>query len=276
MPRLVRIPTAKIGEEISDLMIGLARLTVHGRIEDALCAGSGTLVTIGRLDGLLTAAHVLEKLPTSGEVGIVLYRNGLVQKQTIRMEYTDQVSVAGDSFGPNGPDIGFLRLPQENVGWLKATNTFYNVSKRRDDVLASQAPAPNHVDAVVGMVDELTKEIPAPRPKMRAMAFSAIIFDGIIESERFEHGFDILEFSATTYPDFPLPSSFAGVSGGALWRIYFTEQEGAPEIVAKRLLGVPFYESPKARGMQISCHGPLSVYGRLYDLVAEKWPSEIA
>jgi hypothetical protein len=130
-------------------MIGLARPTVYDRVEDASCAGSGTLVTVGRLDGLLTAAHVLNALPKSGDVGVVLYKGESLQKQVIKIQDTNRVTICGKNFGPNGPDLGFLRLPEENIGWLKATSTFYNLSKRRDQVLIKQAPAPNYVDAVV-------------------------------------------------------------------------------------------------------------------------------
>jgi hypothetical protein len=257
-------------------MIGLAKLIVRDRIEDALCAGSGTLVRVGQLYGLLTAAHVLAELPKSGEVGIIFYRSGAIQKQTIKMEYTDQLTISGSTFGPDGPDLGFLRLPQETVGWLKATNVFFNISKRRPQVLAKQAPAPDCVDAVVGMVDQLTKEIPVSEPKTRAMVFSAIFSDGVVEKERNKCGFDIFEFKPANYPDFQLPTNFEGVSGGGLWRIYLTERDGTPEIVDKRLLGVPFYQNLE-NGIvtSINCHGPMGIYGTLYDAIAAKWPSEV-
>jgi hypothetical protein len=272
--RIVRIPTAQISQEISDFMIGLVNLTVQDRREDASCVGSATLVTMGRLNGLLTAAHVLDVLPKSGDVGIVLYKGETLQKQVIKMENADRLMICRDKFGSNGPDLGYLQLPEDNVGWLKAINTFYNLSKRRDQVLARQAPAPNCVDAVVGMVDQFTKDVPVNEPLLRAKAFSAIFCDGYIASERNEDGYDILDVNITSYPDFPLPTSFGGMSGGGLWRIYFVEKDGAPTVVDKRLIGVPFYQTRSDAGITtITCHGPEGIYGTLCDAIQKKWPS---
>jgi hypothetical protein len=273
--RIVQIPTKEIGEAVSQFTIGLATLSVHDRIEDASCAGSGTLMTIGRLNGLLTAAHVLDALPATGDIGIVRYQAGMLQKQVIKMENTDQVSIFGKEFGLSGPDLAFLRLPRENVGSLAATNIFYNVSKRRDRVLAKQAPARNYVDAIIGMVDQLTTDVAVPDPLRRAKVFSALFCDGRIVSERSENGFDLVDFTAVD-SEFPLPASFQGVGGGGLWRIYFVEDDGIVKVIERELFGVPFYESVSDSGsMTITCHGPNGIYGTLYEKVASKWPGEV-
>ena len=39
---------------------------------------------------------------------------------TITMEHTDSVVMRGKTFDQKGPDLGFLRLPQENIGWIAA------------------------------------------------------------------------------------------------------------------------------------------------------------
>ncbi|MBK8909255.1 MAG: hypothetical protein IPM60_15660 [Rhodospirillales bacterium] len=59
---------------IANFIIGFARVTVHQGAQDADAAGSGTLVTVGPVHGILTAAHVLRNLPDQGEVGIVQSR----------------------------------------------------------------------------------------------------------------------------------------------------------------------------------------------------------
>ena len=70
--RVVKIPTAEISKEISNFTIGLAKLAVHDRVEDAVLSGTGTLVSVGNVYGFLTAAHVIAALPTQGEVGVIL------------------------------------------------------------------------------------------------------------------------------------------------------------------------------------------------------------
>jgi hypothetical protein len=69
MNQIVTIPTAGIGNAVAPFTIGFVKLKVHDRVEDAVGAGSGTLVTVGKVSGILTAAHVLDNLPSQGEVG---------------------------------------------------------------------------------------------------------------------------------------------------------------------------------------------------------------
>jgi hypothetical protein len=53
------LSTEKIGKETAYYSIGFVTVLTTGNIEEATCAGSGTLVTVGSLHGVLTAAHVL-------------------------------------------------------------------------------------------------------------------------------------------------------------------------------------------------------------------------
>ena len=87
--RVVKIPTAEISKEISNFTIGLAKLAVHDRVEDAVLSGTGTLVSVGNVYGLLTAAHVIAALPTQGEVGVILFKDGALQKQVIEMAHAE-------------------------------------------------------------------------------------------------------------------------------------------------------------------------------------------
>lgn len=64
--------TEQISKETAYYTMGFVQLTRDRNIEEATSAGSGTFVRIGSLHGVLTAAHVLENLPTSGTVGVVL------------------------------------------------------------------------------------------------------------------------------------------------------------------------------------------------------------
>jgi len=52
------------------------------------------------------------------------------------MGHARKLMIRGRVFGPKGPDVAFLRLPPKNIASFKGTNSFYNLGKRRDDVLA--------------------------------------------------------------------------------------------------------------------------------------------
>jgi hypothetical protein len=122
MARIVTIPTAGVSNATAAYTIGFARLEVHNRVEDAVGAGSGTLVSVGKVRGILTAAHVLTHLPDSGAVGIVEYRGEGIdyRKRTIEMANTTKIVLRGDAFGPDGPDLGFLRLSERKARPLRA------------------------------------------------------------------------------------------------------------------------------------------------------------
>jgi hypothetical protein len=273
--RIVQLQTDQISSEIANFAIGFALLRVEDRIEDAKAGGSGTLALVGSNYGILTAAHVLEcALPRKGEVGLVLFLGHMArfQKQLVTMEDTERVIVRGDKFGPDGPDLGFIRLPQKNIGWLTATSAFYNLTKRRDEVLANVEPAPNHVDAIVGMIDERTEDLPAERSNERRKGFGALLTSGEIKRTRRESSYDLVDFEVTSHPDFELPTSFGGMSGGALWRFYFVMKDDKPWVVEKRLMGVPFYQTREAQLTTITCHGPEGIYGSLLDEIMKKWP----
>jgi hypothetical protein len=255
--------------------IGFARLSVQDGEEDAVSAGSGTLVMIGSVYGILTAAHVLDNLSNEEEVGIVLYQldTPQLQRQVLQIKRADAVAIRGGKFGPSGPDLALIRLPHKNTEWLRATSSFFNLAKRRDDVLAEAPPAPHHVDAIIGMLHERTKELPPRRVGERRKGFEALFCDGEIRANRTESEYDLLDFVPTPDSDFKLPASFEGMSGGALWRFYFVMRGGSPSVVEKRLIGVPFYQSRAADDMRtITCHGPHGIYGRLVDEVVRKWP----
>jgi hypothetical protein len=94
-----------VAQDIANYTVGFCKLTVRGNEEDAIPAGSGTLVTIGNVSGILTAAHVVEHIRHEGQVGIVRFpnRQGLVQKLKLEMKLTDAISPRQQDFGPTGP-----------------------------------------------------------------------------------------------------------------------------------------------------------------------------
>jgi hypothetical protein len=241
MERIVTVPTAGVSNAMAAYTIGFVKLEIHNNVEDAIGSGSGTLVSVGKVRGILTAAQVLDNLPDRGTAGIVEYRGESLhyRKRTIEMADTSKIVLRGDEFGPDGPDLGFLRPAGETVGWFEAIGSFYNLLKHRSDV-SQPAPSRHSTDAIVGMVDERTKDLPAERPRERRKGFEALFSNGTILAERQAGGYDLMELAPAEYPDFKLPGDYQGTSGGALWRIYLKLNSGSPGIAATRLWGVSF------------------------------------
>jgi hypothetical protein len=278
MERIVTIPTAGIGNAAAAYTIGFVKLEVHNRVEDAVGAGSGTLVTVGKVTGILTAAHVLDNLPDQGAVGIVEYRGESIhyRKRTIDMAASTKIVLRDSAFGADGPDLGFLRLPPESIGWFAAIGSFYNLLKHRADA-STPPPSSNFMDAIVGMIDERTKDLPADRPNERRKGFEALFSNGMVSATHEANGYDLVDFMPAEYPDFKLPGNYQGTSGGALWRFYLKLNGEKPEIAASRLWGVPFYQTKGGDGTHtLTCHAMSGVYGSLLDAIANKWPEETA
>lgn len=142
----------KMRSELSYFTVGFAKFTRHSGKDDAQSAGSGTLVSLGQSFGILTAAHVLKNLPDEGQVGLVRYssRPEFAEQMKLEMSYSEKLIIAADVFGPDGPDIGFLKLPQQSIGTLQARNVFFNLGIRSESVLNGNEPEPPSLTAFPG------------------------------------------------------------------------------------------------------------------------------
>jgi hypothetical protein len=277
VPREVLIPTAAFSDYISNFAIGFVRLEVKDNIEDAICAGTGTLVKLGAVHGILTAAHVLQALPTDGEVGLSQFFGSQIsyRRQTIRMERTSSILIGGHENAPNGPDIAFLRLSNNDVGWLSAILSFYNLGMHRDDNKES-APTAHSELCIVGAIDERTRDLPPEREGERRKGFEAIITDANLIKAVDSDVASTITVKPKKYPDFTLPGNYGGTSGGALWRVFFSEIDGKIAFSKAQLAGVPFYQSASDKdGLRtLTCHSVTDIYGQLLEKIVETWPKE--
>jgi len=268
---------AAAAREIANFSVGLATLSVRDAVDDAVPAGSGTLVTVGTIVGILTAAHVVKNLPNRGQVALIGFRGNptLIQKQTIDMALAEKLVIADGNGGPTGPDLGFVRLPMINVGNLQASNSFLNLGVRHGIELPARKGWA-YVDAVVGVVAEWTKDVPPARPSTRLKTFELLFGGGTVTSKYQPGDFDLFTFQPEFEEGKEPPTSYGGVSGGGVWRTYFIP-DGSNRVIENRLIGVAFYEFPASDGAKgIICHGPRSIYERAIGKIKEVWPQETA
>lgn len=270
----------KIGDEVSDFTIGFVKVCTHDKVQDALPAGSGSLVSIGSGRGILTAAHVLESLPNTNKTQIGLVRFPRVQpikseRLVINMEQAEKLIIGTGPFNANGPDLGFLRLSSEDVGTLEARgNVFFNLQMRQEAVLANNQPGDRYFDAISGMVALWTKDLLHEDPRARVKTFNALFGIGLVVKEHTINEHDLYDFEVTYGPGSASPDSYEGMSGGALWRVYCAKDgDGNLSVVDKKVFGVAFHQSDIANNRRIiTCHGPKSVYGTLIEAIRKKWP----
>lgn len=264
----------KAAKEISDFAVAFVNLQEHGERKDADLAGSGTLVSIDGTKGILTACHVIENLPNTGEVGLVLLARppGQLHRFTLPMEFVEKVLIARGPCECDGPDLGLLVLPEREAAKIEVTKVFYNIVKRRDRILSNPPAIDTGVWFLEGVADEWTKDAPPEQGYERVKIFRGISGVGIVKAEYEKGGFDFLEFEAKYDDSYEGPDRFGGFSGGGLWQLLVEEPGNGDLTVRERILsGVAFYESPIEGGLLIiKCNGRRSIYENGVDTVRAK------
>jgi len=141
-------------------------------------------------------------------------------------------------------------------------------------VFASKQLASTYFDAIVGVISECTKEDLLKLRPRRLKSITALFGTSKVIKEYESNGFDLYDYEMSHGQESLPPSSYGGMSGGAVWRIYCAvDGEGKPEVLGEQLIGVAFFQSSLTDGERIiTCHGPMSVYGNLIKKMHEKWP----
>jgi hypothetical protein len=95
---------------LGNYFIGFALPSVENERLDALPGGSGTLVSIDGVDGILTAKHVFHLLEKSNIVGMILASgfHADIHNPTFKIEHCARflLPTAGEP-PPSGPDLAF-------------------------------------------------------------------------------------------------------------------------------------------------------------------------
>src|ERR1700716_1261306 len=124
--------------------------------DHAFSLGSGTLARHGSVGGVITCAHVIEKL--KGEIGIVCFSTRPDELQTIKIEMsaTEKLIVGSPTGTEFGPDLAFLRLPDAKLVELERLGSVINGARRRENALAGEPNDSVRVNLVCGVIDECT------------------------------------------------------------------------------------------------------------------------
>jgi hypothetical protein len=261
--------------ELSDYFVSFVKLEQTTTQEDARLAGSGTLVEIEGTHAILTADHVFDDLPRrSGNVGLVLATRFQPQlhRFTINMEHVEKLRVARGTFESDGPDLALLILDSSQVGSIKAMKSFYNLSKRRDQILSNPPAIDVGVWLLSGMAEEWTTNTALEKGYERIKVFRGMHGKGLVEVEYMRNGYDFLEFKAKYNEDYKGPQTYGGYSGGGLWHLLIVKREdGGAEVTDRILSGVAFWESPiEDRIRKIKCNGRQSIYRNVIDSIRQR------
>ena len=265
--------SADIDSVVHAHAVGFLAIDRSGLGRSSSSAGSGTLVEFLGIRGVATAAHVAATLKTLPEVGIMRFKPGRTYEAiSCRGDQLEVTSVGSPPFGPDGPDLAFIRLPVEVENRLAATNAFFNSLVRARLLDQGHSRPPGKLWFVTGTISEMSNSLGVDGSSSK-MEHGAIKGAGHVESVEIKNGCDCLDFRISHHEKFPAPSSYQGLSGGGLWEL----GEGVG-LLDRTLVGLAYHQSERdGEGNRIiRCHGPLALHEVLYLAVLDRYLPEQA
>ena len=236
-------------------MICLFSIDVEKKTVTAL--GSGTFVQSGEEYGILTAAHVVEALRKKDQTGIFL-QNGkgplVFDRGTL-----DYLVCENANHAEEGPDIGFIRLPQVKVGSIKAIKSFVNLDGQVEK-LSDEYPENVHGVWCGTGFPEVWGDQQMEGEILRTKVFG---FIGVGTADRFEvvDGHDYIWAGADLCDDGSLPNDYRGMSGAGLWQVTLDHKDDKISIRDHYLSGVIYYQTNIEDNERfLKCHGRKSIY----------------
>jgi hypothetical protein len=229
-------------------------LTISGSREGEVLdlGGTGTLVSMANSHFILTAAHVWEeRLKSARDIGITL-KEDIDHCCRISVEAVRPCALLRPrEWNEWGPDLVFLKIPENHVGGIEAFRSFYRLDTERAGIQADGI----EVRILMG----------APRasgkftPTHADLEINGMFVD--VNAQPYDKGeFDYIDLREDVrLPG--VPQTFGGVSGGGLWRVQIFESSETAKIDwSWSLVGVAFHQSEMVDSHRtIRCHGARSI-----------------
>lgn len=246
--------------QIINFGIGIVKVAESDRGEDAILIGSGTLVNFNGRHFILTAQHVIDALPTKGNIGFVISEK--LHKYVLNAQNLSTIKIDRGNNPESGPDLGLINLPQPDTGTIKAYKSFYNVGNKKDRMLENPPEKDLGVWCICGIPDIETRSEKPQKGFDQVKAYLGFCGFGGISREYDLGEFDYIDFEVQYNDRTDSPLSFGGVSGGGLWQVIIGQKPGGVLVVKEVILsGVAFYQTELIENKRIiKCHGRKSIY----------------
>jgi len=238
--------------------------------EKASLIGSGTLISVDDVYGILTAQHVVDLIDKSCKLGMILIEG--VHRFDVEEEHLLIIEIAKPKAQEYGPDLAFICLPISKVAEMKAYKSFLDLSVDREELLSATPDLHDGVWFLCGVPDEWTMPDQSEKGFEKISSFSGLCGAGGVTDEYDIEGYDYIDALIEYVDETTLPKSFGGISGGGLWQVILKESSDK-KLEPDRYLfyGVPFYQSSIVeRKRQIRCHSRNSVYQTAYSLIKKQ------
>jgi hypothetical protein len=235
-------------------------------------AGSATLVRCRDVFGLLTAHHVVKQNRFDFRAGSG-DKLGFAIDQTspafyIPMEYLEPIEFGVPVTDRKGPDMTFVKIPVgEHLALLRAKKSFWNLEYKRQERLSECYKKTGLWCFSYQVAEKIDRDEGYEGP-VTLHLHSSTGWGTTVKKSYERDGLDYYRLPVNCNDDEKgLPESYGGASGGGLWKIPLQgRQDGDVKAGNPVLAGVIFYQTRmKNRRRTIYCHGPKSIYERVYE-----------
>ena len=267
--KLDELPEALKDEIQRRLQPTMTCLTVPERDQGKLIqCGSGTLVRYRQEHGILTAAHVVDRLRKEPNIYLsVPVGQGFI---STRKEAAEFLVCEGAVSAESGPDIGFIRLSPYTVGILKSCSTFVNLEIHKQKIANDCIPIDHGVWVETGFPESLGSSGRSDDTAWTKV-YGMISF-GDAEKLPDQEGFDYYNSKVTYGYGEGIPLTFRGLSGAGLWQVKLSsKKDGSLHATNRYLSGVVYYESERIGDYRyIKSHGRSSIYNYVVPQLIER------
>lgn len=231
--------------------------------------GSGVLVSAGNTRAILTAHHVIEVLPRTGRLGLLLQKT--YEPHSVDAQGVVLLKIARGTQDSVGPDLGAVILAPEIATSVAAIKTFYNLDMQQEKMLQNPPDLRDGFWVAQGFLEERT--VVTRNAEERGFTKSFYNFSGVGGPEVGDQigDFDFFEFPVSHEGKQNSPKNWGGMSGGGLWQIMLKREGDRLVHLPPLLSGIIFYQQPTTetkcgvRGL-----GRRSVYDVAYNSILNR------
>jgi hypothetical protein len=274
-----------MSEHLKDHVIGI--VGVPPPPGDPCLHGSGTLVKVDDVYGILTADHVIQDYLAKTEysrAAVISYPARCAYQFHLEDFLSGAITIARnpDLSSQYGPDLAFVVLPPEYVSEMKQdaapVEIFHDLIEPREKVLQGTVDLHSGVWYACGFFgewsrpeEEHTEAGIVRTPHFRSTAGAR----GPRGEPATTLGYDHFDLGVQRYPRDYLPQSFGGMSGGGVWLVPLVKYDaGGYDLQAmcsaKTLLGVIFGE---VVGYSLDANFEIKELLGVYTLRCQGWRS---
>jgi len=262
----------KIQKEITPYSTNIIALGISNNMPTDTMLGSGVLIKLGNFHGILTANHVVQAQPYRTSIRLGFNIKTTNHHFSIPTKYTDSLIIGEPQKGKNSPDLAVIKLPENNIGYMKANKSFWNLEYYLNKYNNYEIENDVGVWALSGTPDILSKNTIPTHGFQESRGFLNIVgFSGIIKAWE-ENDFDYIEYPVAYDSESDTPITLGGMSGGGLWHVPLKKSKNGKITFENPFFsGIAFYQTAiKENERTIYCHGRKSIYEKTFQIIAEK------